>query len=322
MPKRKLPFRDRDALLPNADSLAAVLNCDEPHEADYGPTITSALLYDQPSNELFEWTLDFEDGQAAQAPQAGTLIGSEQGDLIAQLVHTPILDADTWKADGHNAGSLMLARLSANARDPSEAFPPGGRICFRRVGGDGGIEDTGSARVVAPAVRQRHWLLVQDGGYPSDLEPLVGIFSSPLWLRRNRYRETPAPAGRYAADLDASLRRPTGGQLRLGTIVEALGATSTSALNPRRTFARGLNSVQTAGPSSAARGSALPFGIVGEQLGGMLPDFFIKALAADRNEWITRGVAAALPLLSRMLDELAESVVQQIDPSLRRMVEQ
>ena len=72
-----------DCYQPNADSLAVVFDCDEVHELDRGPTITSSLIHD---------------------------------------------DGDEW-------------------------------------------------------------LLIQDGGFPTDLSPLLGVFRSPLWARRNRYLE-------------------------------------------------------------------------------------------------------------------------------------
>lgn len=49
---------------------------------------------------------------------------------------------------------------------------------------------------------RRDWFLVQDGGIPADLEPLLGVFRSPLWARRNRYREGRAP--------ESSCDRPPG----------------------------------------------------------------------------------------------------------------
>lgn len=36
----------------------------------------------------------------------------------------------------------------------------------------------------------KDWFMVQDGGFPANLEPLFGFFRSPLWVRRNRYVET------------------------------------------------------------------------------------------------------------------------------------
>ena len=44
-------------------------------------------------------------------------------------------------------------------------------------------------RLIADARPLEDWFLVEDGGYPTDIEPLLGIMRSPLWLRRNRYRE-------------------------------------------------------------------------------------------------------------------------------------
>ncbi|MDH3726740.1 MAG: GMC family oxidoreductase, partial [Myxococcales bacterium] len=39
----------------------------------------------------------------------------------------------------------------------------------------------------------RHWFFVQDGGFPVDVEPALGVFRSPLWLGRNAFREEKRP---------------------------------------------------------------------------------------------------------------------------------
>ncbi len=52
---------------PNSDSLAAVFECDEPHEADYGPTITSAMLYNKPAKNEFSCSVDFAEGNETAA---------------------------------------------------------------------------------------------------------------------------------------------------------------------------------------------------------------------------------------------------------------
>lgn len=74
------------------------------------------------------------------------------------------------------------------------------------------------------------WFLVQDGGFPADLEPLIGFFSSPLWIRRNRFLESnPTKEGtRYSRERvehHRSLKktRPnTLMELPFGTITESI----------------------------------------------------------------------------------------------------
>ena len=91
---------------PNSDSLALVFDCDEPHEPDYGPTITSALLYDQSANDEFSVSLDFAAGRAQDPPTAGTIVRSPSK-AEAILAHDPIPDHGCWQ-DGSAAGSLAL----------------------------------------------------------------------------------------------------------------------------------------------------------------------------------------------------------------------
>ncbi len=74
------------------------------------------------------------------------------------------------------------------------------------------------------------WFLVQDGGFPADLEPLFGFFSSPLWIRRNRFLEgDPSKQGsRHSRDWVEHHRglkksRPnTLMELPFGTITESI----------------------------------------------------------------------------------------------------
>ena len=57
--------------------------------------------------------------------------------------------------------------------------------------------------------------------------------------------------------------------------------------------------------------------LLGEQLQTIFPDWFVKALANDRNELLQQAAAFALPLLGRLLDTMSESVAAQIDPETR-----
>ena len=302
---------------PNSDSLAVVFDCDEPHEPDYGPTITSALLYSQPSKDEFSVSLDFAQGQAADeppeaarsgdatgSPTAGTVVNSSSGGT-AILSHDPIPDRGDWQ-DHDAAGSLALV-ISAGE------FKKGDTLWF-------GNKATAVAR--SAPVDHPHWFLVEDGGYPPDLEPLVGVFRSPLWLRRNRYREglTKLPdhaAQRRISVESAPLRRPPAGRLRVEAFAGALGATSGKSF-AREGFTAGAVSP---GPSGADlqfrdRRLLLP-DLLEEQLQTIFPDWFVKALADDRTDLLRQAAAFALPVLGRLLDEMSETVAAQIDPETR-----
>ncbi len=77
--------------------------------------------------------------------------------------------------------------------------------------------------------RRRHWFLVQDGGYPTESDALLGVFRSPLWIRRNRFVETIAPR---PAPSD---RRSVAPRLSVRTLADALAATR-AGLTTRQVF--------------------------------------------------------------------------------------
>lgn len=315
---------------PNSDSLAAVFDCDEPHEADYGPTITSAVLYDQAAQRgEFTCSIEFSSGRRHQErePRPGmTVTSSSEGVAIARatavLAHPPILDAGTWEA-GNATGTLVLTEISVE-----ESFRDGDTLTFRA-----NDEVVATAQALSGVRRQREWFLVEDGGYPADVEPLVGIFRSSLWLRRNRYLEKPeqahddsrpcetpaaSPVRMPAPSQVAPLRRPPPGRLRVGAFADAVGATSAEALRgglAMRSFAagRGFAEFTSAGPQ---RQLLLP-GLLAEPLAKLFPPFFVQALRNDRMELLTQAAAIAVPMLGRILDDLSATVTTQIDPDTR-----
>ena len=319
IPNRKHLLKDTGALaalgshyFPNSDSLGVVFDCDEAHEPDYGPTITSALLYDRVSDDALIHTLDFEHGSAASKnfePVAGSEVGSSSGGE-AVLAHDPILDWGGW-AQGDAVGALALTHIKGTGE-----FKSGDELTF--AGG------TATAVASTPLIAPHHWFLVEDGGYPPDLEPLVGAFRSPLWLRRNRYLEE-APRQRAVAELPATprqatpLRRPPAGRLRVEAFADALGATSRTAFAPEGLTSRTLRSGPAGAefaPTSKDRALLFP-GLLGQQLETIFPDWFLKSLAKDRKDLLEQAAALALPMLSQVLDELAATVANQIDPETR-----
>jgi choline dehydrogenase-like flavoprotein len=304
---------------PNSDSLAAVFDCDQPHEADYGPTITSALLYDQPANDgEFACSIEFTNGSGRRGPTAGMKVTSTSNGT-ALLAHPPICDSGAWNSADAD-GTLVVTEIGI-----AGAFNAGDRLTFHA-----GDDLVATAQATSGVRRQREWFLVEDGGYPSDVEPLVGIFRSPLWLRRNRYLETPWPSGGAVAAEQPSarqttpLRRPPAGVLRVGAFTEALGGTSAEAFRGEGTVPRGFSAARSFADSTTvgpARELLLP-GLLSDPLENFFPSFFVQALRNDRMELIGRAAAMALPVLSRILDDLSASVATQIDPDTRRRLSQ
>jgi choline dehydrogenase-like flavoprotein len=242
----------------NSGSLAAVFDCEQPHEADYGPTITAALLYDREIPDTH--TLDFRQHHTsiAAAPGVGAEIVGTESTARAVLVRDPLLDWGAW-ADGTATGCLVVNR-------PSVPFRDGEPILI------------GSARGVAQSSSRalRHWFVIQDGGYPPDVEPLTGVFRSPLWARRNRFREAAGVLPFY---------RPLGRQLRVQAFADAMTGIPTGDL-------------------------------LDTQIRLLLPRWFSAAIDETREELVTGAGAAFLPLLNRLLDELSVTVADQFDPDL------
>ena len=308
---------------PNADTLSAVFDCDQPHEADYGPTVTSAVLYDQRAEGEFSHTLEFThgriiDGSDVTVPlSAGTKVSASSG--IAILAHEPVLDWGGWTKEAEANGTLVLTEIRGTFNDGDDL----------RFEAEGVARATAAVR--AQLIEQRQWFLVQEGGYPKDIEALIGAFRSPLWLRRNRYLETAAPgddASPMPPDGGVSfssarrqatpLRRPPTRELRLGAFTEALGGTSAEAFREgavRRAFAPSRSAADTT-TQGQQRELLLP-GVLTEPLTSIFPPFFVEALKNDRAELLAQAAAFAVPMLSRMLDELSTSVAAQIDPETR-----
>lgn len=277
---------------PNADALAAVFDCEEPQEADFGPTITSALLHThEPSDDIC--TLEFTGGRwipGARPPDSDTVpfprgTRVRAGTATATLAARPMLDWGDWNSDSvPAAGSLVLEDL----------------VGTFAAGADVEIGGMAVARITSGPLRKPHWFLVEDGGYPPDIEGVVGIFRSPLWLRRNRYLEAcmpPRPG--------ATLRRPSTSHLRVDALTEALGATSNRSFSSRgvvaRTFAADLS-------PSGQRPSADPVAA------DFVPPWLATAASNTRDEIFASATSMILPFLGRVLDQMAFAVARDLDP--------
>jgi choline dehydrogenase-like flavoprotein len=300
----RLPHPDRvgSHYFTNSDSFSAVFDCEQPQEADYGPTITAALLHDRPARGDFSQSLDFEDGRSKPArppPAAGMTVramrdGKECGQ--AELTHDPILDWGHWMGRRSDrppaAGALALTNITGT-------FKRGDKL---------EIDNVATALARSGLVRHRQWFLVEDGGYPPDLEKLIGVFRSPLWIRRNRFLEPPQPP--LATRANQSPAQP----LRLGRVAEAFGATSQHVTQPgpfERNFAV---------PQRGGNGEFFLADLLGEQLSTLFPGWFVTALGNDRQELIARAATIALPMLGRLLDEVSKDLSQNVDKDTLKAV--
>ncbi len=264
---------------PNTDSLAAVLECDEPHEADYGPTVTAAVLHRSTATGDFSCSMDFSGGSCDKgraAPVAGLIVRCDKTGVTAKLAHDPILDWGGWDSDDAVGTLVFSEKVDFSPCDQLEIGP--------------------HAKVtVRSAVRDHtHWFLAQDGGYPPDLEPLVGIFRSPLWLRRNRFVETDAKLKGPLPPPTRNARR----NLRLAALTDALGGTGS-----RGGSGDGLlNRSFSGNPLSENANVSLLF-----------PDWFRTAAREQGDALLAQASAFALPMLGRLLDDLSTTLAKTVD---------
>jgi choline dehydrogenase-like flavoprotein len=317
---------------PNADSIAAVFDCDQPQEADRGPTITSALLYhgrrppadyggsdaapDRTDGEL--WALEFA---TDDRPDPGVKCRLKPGALIScgaaklRLVEAPLFDFGSLvEPDSH--GILVAAGDRAACREGESLFvgPKG----WKRFG-----------RMTADARPLEDWFLVEDGGYPTDIEPLLGVLRSPLWLRRNRYhwQDPPEPqqasaGGAAGAAIEAAARGRAGPAIQQARRVVDPGPagasrfplpTAVAALRglPRRPIRISADlSTATPAPFSSALAGVQPLNLA---LDTLLPPWLRDALARDRTELAEAIAPLVGPFLETLFDDLAEQLNRRFD---------
>ena len=181
------------------------------------------------------------------------------------------------------AGSLNTTQLLMKSRDDPHSnlfetgpellghgyYPNGDAIaavfdCQRPQEVDRGPTITGSLLYEI----DKQWFLVQDGGVPSELDLVLGVFRSPLWLRRNRY-----------------LERPPNDQVR----------GSRSYRHLRRTGARELIAMLPPHGAEPVQGT----------VGIDWPKWLTQAVKAGGQNLLQRLSVAAEPLAERTLDQLA-----------------
>jgi choline dehydrogenase-like flavoprotein len=207
---------------PNADTLAVVFDCENLQEADRGPTITAALLYDR-----------------------------------------------------RTQGADPLAERESAPDKP------------------------------------RHWFLVEDGGMPSDLEPLLGAFRSPLWLQRNRFRED---------ESEARIPRSQGGaygDLPFETATDIVSGLSRGAIESRPELRNAISEFLL------MRGQSVPeAGADGEDRRWRLPKQLTDALVEIRDQLLEDVATAGEPLVAGFLDGAAERVesLYELDEALKDLL--
>ncbi len=288
---------------PNADSIAAVFDCDQPHEADFGPTITSALVYDGVRAGAHEhWVLDFKTCNPGDAKVASTLERDAViccGDAELRVVQPPTFDFRT--ANGANSpGVLVVAGQGGACRTDG----------LLSVGKSGAA----FARLIADARPPEDWFLVEDGGYPTDIEPLLGIMRSPLWVRRNRYREEPADA----PDSEGKVWEAMRATQQAETVAGRPRFPLSTALAAFRGMAKRSVNVPAADPADLppVRATDLLFARAPTELEPLknsieylFPPWLLNALANDR----TDAARALAPIVDMLIDKLLERLATQLD---------
>ncbi|HBP86634.1 MAG TPA: GMC oxidoreductase [Nitrospirales bacterium] len=281
---------------PNADSFAMVFNCDETHEADYGPTITSALLCEEKhSYDVRQPSVYFYEGEY-KPEVSDTIIGEESG-ASGLVAYPPILSLGTWKTQDAD-GVLMLNQVRGVFKE-DEFFKI--KEKDKRIG-----------RINCSADKLRDWFLVEEGGFPTDLEPLLGIFRSPLWLGRNRFSETDptsseseADPTRYENEGKSYVHSPA--QLPRRAMVGALTGLPIGAMPSTGILGRTFNQYH----GILAR--KLHSEVLKLSIWNMLPEWLRTAVQNDFEQLQDSLAFAAEPLVSMWLDQAIEPLIKQID---------
>ena len=99
-------------------------------------------------------------------------------DEITQLIEPPIFDVGGFEE--RSGVAMLVLEGSGNLGELSGKILSVGRD-------DGAFYPFGT--IIGKARKLEDWFLIEDGGYPTDIEPFLGILRSPLWLRRNRFIE-------------------------------------------------------------------------------------------------------------------------------------
>jgi choline dehydrogenase-like flavoprotein len=297
---------------PNADSIATVFDCEQPQEADLGPTITSAMVYDGVRSGSHEhWVLDFV---TCNAGDANVALGLERDAVIRcgkaklRLVQVPLFDFVT--ATGADRPGVLIVVGDGSTCLAGELLSVG----------ETGAQAFG--RMVADARPLEDWFLVEDGGYPTDIEPLLGIMRSPLWLRRNRYIEDPdeEPARQPAQpDIERTVRHTMRAVQQAETAAGRPRFPLSTAIAAFRGMAKRSANVPanvTADLPTSARETEPTFGGMLDELepfknaiDRLLPPWLLNALARDRTD-LAKALA---PVIDLLIDKLLDRLAMELD---------
>ncbi len=292
---------------PNADSIAAVFDCDQPQEADFGPTITAALLYRGARQSTGKggakaapvgaggelWVLEFTTSDHRNPDLELRLkpgVPIQCGAAELHLVEAPQLDFGRFdEPDSH--GMLVV--------DGPGAGCGAGELLLV---GPGGEQRFG--RLTAAARPLEDWFLIEDGGYPTDIEPLLGVLRSPLWLRRNRYLEEnglatqrSGPGVNPGPSVQARFPLPTAIAAFQGTPKRPVGIATDLAATTETPFRDALTAGQ-------------PLDL---KIDRLLPKWLLDALATDRTELAEALALVVGPFIGALLDDLAEQLNKRFD---------
>ena len=148
-------------------------------------------------------------------------------------------------------------------------------------------------------IAHEHWFLAQDGGYPPDLEPLVGMFQSPAVA-------APEPVSRVRRRRTSRDRRRSGARPP-SIAISSCWPTRSAARPERAGSSPGLvGGAVRIRPAWAPRRWRLRFAISFRHGSS-------RRSSSDREQLFERAAALALPLLGRFLDELSATLTTRLD---------
>jgi hypothetical protein len=223
-------------------------------------------------------------------PEAGIRIDPNKS-IEAELVEPPIFDVGGFES---LSGIAMLVVKGG----PNIEYATGDLQVILEDGGD-----LAFGEILGKPRKLEDWFLIEDGGYPTDIEPLLGIFRSPLWLRRNRFLEQ--FDGEQLVKAEPRPAFGDSGPLRfpLATAMESLSGV------PRRQtrVSTGLDGVEADGSAALA---ALPLDI---SLREILPAWFQETLAEDRKAFAKALAPFVGQMLEAVLDDVAKKLVSRFE---------
>ena len=257
----------------------------------------------EPQKSTRPYMLDFQEGLSldGRSPRGGECVRGTRSGATATLVHEPVLTGESG-IESPNPSSRGL-----DAAEPAPGTRVRGRrgTVLQRKGDSTNASSGASAAALVPRRGRR---------VSAESEPLVGVFRSPLWLRRNRYRETGGPPV-------VPPRRPPTRHLRVEAFADALGGAARRGVSSKGAVERSFALDPAARTRRASGKGAAPRNerpkvpsVLDHRIGKMLPPFFAQGITGTRNELFEQAAALAMPLLGQLLGNLSERVAAEIDP--------